>query len=27
MERLSVADVTVAPDHLWNANHPEDLRH
>jgi molybdopterin-guanine dinucleotide biosynthesis protein A len=27
MERLSVADVAVDPDDLWNANHPEDLRH
>ncbi len=26
MERLSVADVPVPAEHLWNANHPEDLR-
>jgi molybdopterin-guanine dinucleotide biosynthesis protein A len=27
MDRLSVAEVHVDPDQLWNANHPEDLRH
>jgi hypothetical protein len=27
MDRLSVADVPVDPDQVWNANHPEDLRH